>query len=166
MKNLFLALAAIIFVTATAQATSLHPDTFRHYRLSAVESPLINSAIHGGNRTTRMEVQANGNVELTVFKGARKEFGPVVVKTLANEEMATIETLITAAATGETKHWTGPVCLAISTRTRSVTADDGKVFVRSGAFPCGAPTYNDSKAATELSTIATTLLHEALSALN
>ncbi len=77
-----------------------------------------------------------------------------LVKTLTRYEIREIANLIKDAKKGAIHPpKVGQLhCLAIPTRHLSMRADNNRILLKSGAYPCGTTTYNDSEAAKKLVT--------------
>lgn len=114
-----------------------------------------------------LQVKNNGSVSLRTCNTAippRPGFKACTTKEIARltaYEIDRIDREIDLARRGKIKKWSGPICKALPTETRKYSADNGRVFLKQGPVPCGAPTYNDSAAATSLVGRLNTLLAKA-----
>lgn len=75
-----------------------------------------------------------------------------VLDRLSNIEQQRIELLIALARKGEIQYPNpgGQHCLAMPTHSSLYNADNSKVFLEGGTYPCGGMTQNTSKAAVQL----------------
>lgn len=143
MKKFLFALVALVFV-GQANADVLRRDV----RLQVKVAPYGNLA---GGITKTLKVFRNGEVSLTQCQAVHpRPCRTRRVELLNAYQMDRIERLVEAARFGRIMTYRGPVCMALPTQMLNYSADNGRVFLKSGARPCGSPTFNASKAGEEL----------------
>lgn len=144
MKKMFFSLVGLLVLGQTANATSLHPETFVNTRLELVVSPIGHGVPPTKPISVVVSVSSNGQVTF------RDRFlSPVTIKRLSAYEMDRIERLIEAAKDGVIQH-NQEFCLAIPTHSFRYSADQGRIFLKSGSSPCGGSIVNDTEAAKTL----------------
>lgn len=153
MKKSLFAVLSILFVGQLASAAS------HDARLQFAEVP---TGRVSQMDLTHVTVYADGVVEKSVCKGtleipcATKE-----IKRLSADEMDTIESLIADARDGkQVRIPNRALCFVAPFKTERYTADNGKVFLKSGHL-CNGWLVNDSEAAGELVGILAKLRMEA-----
>ena len=152
MKSLFIVILALASVATESQASIVIGLPVRpvNERLSYVIS---SKAPRPGAPTTRLVVQRSGAVIKSVCRAVlRRPCTSKLVTTLPLREMNIIETLIRDARLGEIVNRSfGVHCLAFSLEQKTLTADNGRVFLREVDSVCPAgERVNVSAAATRL----------------
>lgn len=162
MKNLFV--TGLVFISAMAGATSLkRPDT----RLQLAYRNLGFGVEQARHKTVLITVSQNGLVRgMKCFEKRSFKPGPVdqqvsyvecsddkTLEVLSLNEVRRLNRKIEKARDGEIIYPDPRAihCLAMPTISERATADNGNILLFTGSRPCGKRTYNDSKAAAELS---------------
>jgi hypothetical protein len=146
MKKSTLVMASLL-LAGSAFATEM---PLRNVRLEMKETALSKVA-----PLVSIDILENGEV-YGKSKSAGQLFPvPVLIERLSSDQIDQIDDLISEAATGNIvpPYPNTFRCMAKGIFKREMTADNGNVFLVSGAIPCGPTTVNDSPAAAKLTSI-------------
>lgn len=144
MNKFILSALALLFAGSAANAT-LTPSR-QDIRL---QKSVRSMAMGGVNPTT--EVRRNGVVITRSCQAIYPTPCKVVrVQHLSAGQMDRIENLIDRARHGKKVAVQGIHCMAMPSEHQDFYADNGRVFLRAEAHPCGLPVYNNTRAAAKL----------------
>lgn len=141
-----------LFLSSFSFATSIRPVS-----LESVDTPLFLNQQEEGAKIIRVAYDGEvfgGTCGMRHGKIDYSDCDWQTVKTLTRYEIREVAMLVKEAKKGQIQHpQPGQIyCLAIPTRHLTMKADNGSALLKAGAYPCGATSYNKSKAAQELVT--------------